>query len=87
MTLSVSCRDVGIDCDYVATGDTVQELVDEAARHDVEVHGATEQLVSSPEWREEMRALVRNVSRPSEMRSSSPDLTRVEEIPDEDSSH
>ncbi len=86
MTLSVSCRDLGINCDHIATGATVQALLEEAARHDVEIHGATEQLVSSPEWREEMRALVRNVSRPSEMRSSSPDLTQVEEIPDEYSS-
>lgn len=38
MELAVSCRDVGVDCDYVAHGWTEEELFKNAAEHGKYVH-------------------------------------------------
>jgi len=37
---SLACRDVGIkDCEYVASGDTEEELWKKGTAHIIEVHG------------------------------------------------
>jgi AhpD family alkylhydroperoxidase len=38
MELEVSCRDVGVDCDYVAHGRTEEELFKDAAEHGRSAH-------------------------------------------------
>jgi len=38
MELAVSCRDVGVDCDYVAHGRTEEELFKNAAEHGKSAH-------------------------------------------------
>lgn len=40
---SVSCKDVGVmDCDYVVTGETEDEVMQKAAAHAKEVHGMSD---------------------------------------------
>lgn len=39
MAKSIRCKDVGMDCDFVATADTTEELMQKAAQHAKQAHG------------------------------------------------
>ncbi|MCL4243707.1 MAG: DUF1059 domain-containing protein [Candidatus Dadabacteria bacterium] len=39
MTKVLRCREVGVDCDFEAKGDSVEEIMQQAARHAKEAHG------------------------------------------------
>lgn len=39
MAKSLSCKDVGMDCDFKASGETMEELMQAAAAHAKEAHG------------------------------------------------
>ena len=39
MTKVVKCRDVGVDCDFEARGETEQEIVTQCAEHARSAHG------------------------------------------------
>lgn len=59
MALTLACRDVGVDCDYVARGETMEELMAAAARHGKEVHGYTDEQINDPKMAEAIKAAVR----------------------------
>ena len=42
MSKIVSCKEVGVDCDFVAKGETEQEVLQECAEHARNEHGMTE---------------------------------------------
>jgi predicted small metal-binding protein len=42
MTKVISCRDVGMDCDFEARGETEQEIMQQCAEHARTEHGMTE---------------------------------------------
>ena len=42
MSKVLSCRDVGVDCDFKARGNTVDEVVRKAAEHGRKEHGMKE---------------------------------------------
>jgi predicted small metal-binding protein len=54
----LSCRDFGVDCDFVARGDTEEEVLKSASEHGCQVHNKCE---SSPDIKSKMRSLIRNV--------------------------
>ncbi len=58
--LQVTCRDVGVDCDYVAHGRTEEQLFKNAAEHGRSVHGM-EQI--PPEIVKKVRAAIRSKSK------------------------
>ena len=39
MAKSISCKDVGMDCDFTARGESMEELMQVAAAHAKEAHG------------------------------------------------
>ncbi len=39
MAKVISCRDVGMDCDFKASGGSVEEVMRAAAQHAKEAHG------------------------------------------------
>ena len=53
----VTCRDVGVDCDYVARGATEQEILQQCAEHARKEHGMNE---IPPELAEKVRACIRD---------------------------
>ncbi len=53
---TISCRDVGMDCDYVVRGETEEELFRNAEKHAREDHGMKE---IPREVREKMRRFIR----------------------------
>jgi len=42
MAKVLSCREMGAECDFVARGKTVEEVLDKAMEHGKTVHGMTE---------------------------------------------
>jgi len=42
MAKSLSCRDVGVDCDFKATGETVEEIMQKTKAHAKSAHGMEE---------------------------------------------
>ena len=42
MSKIVSCREVGVDCDFVAKGGTEQEVLKQCSEHARKEHGMTE---------------------------------------------
>ena len=42
MAKILACRDVGVDCDFVARGETEEEIFRQCARHGKEAHGMEE---------------------------------------------
>ena len=52
--LSVSCREVGMCCEYVVKGETEEELLNNAGQHAVE-HGYKEEEIMKPELIEKIK--------------------------------
>jgi predicted small metal-binding protein len=42
MAKTINCRDVGVDCDFQASAETVDELMEKTAAHAREAHGMNE---------------------------------------------
>jgi predicted small metal-binding protein len=52
----ISCRDAGVDCDFVARGETEEELFRNASEHGRKFHGMKE---IPKDLQEKMRKLIR----------------------------
>lgn len=52
---TLTCRDVGVDCDFVAEGQTEQEVMEKAAQHARTDHGFTD---IPPELVEKVKAAI-----------------------------
>ena len=59
MAYTLACRDAGVDCPYVARGDTMEALLEDATKHVKEVHGYTDQQVNDPKFMEEVKKLIK----------------------------
>ena len=57
MAKTVNCRDVGVDCDFVARGETEQEVLEQCAVHARTAHGMSE---IPPELVTKVRAAIRD---------------------------
>jgi len=57
MAKILSCRDVGVDCDFVARGASEEEILEKAAEHGRKEHGMTE---IPPELYAKARAAIRD---------------------------
>lgn len=59
MTLSINCKDAGdLVCTPTMYGDTEDELIANAKKHGIEVHGYTEET-----WNEEMSKNMDNIKK------------------------
>ena len=54
-----ACRDLGINCDFVATGKTDEEVAAKAKKHGKTVTGQTEADMT-PELEEKIKSLTKN---------------------------
>ncbi len=57
MAYTLACRDSGVDCPYVARGETVDEVLQDAAQHVKAVHGYTDEQLNDPKFQEEVKQL------------------------------
>ncbi len=54
---TINCRDAGVDCDFVARGQTNEEVMRAAAEHGRQKHGMQN---ISPELQQKMKTLIRD---------------------------
>lgn len=59
MPFSLACRDAGVDCPYVAGGETIEEVLEDAKKHAKEVHGYTDEQANDPEFIEKSTAVIK----------------------------
>ena len=57
--LSVSCKDVGVDCDFRGTGETEEELMNNLVDHAIKDHGYTREYVMKPEMQEKIKSKIK----------------------------
>jgi predicted small metal-binding protein len=57
--LNVNCREVGFECDYVAKGETEEELMKDAGEHAVKDHSYKKEDTMTPELQGKIRAHIR----------------------------
>jgi predicted small metal-binding protein len=57
--LSITCRDVGQNCNCIIQGETEEELMENATEHAVKDHGYTEQDIMTPEMKEKIKLHIR----------------------------
>jgi predicted small metal-binding protein len=57
MAKTVSCRDVGMDCDFVAKGETNEDIMRQAAEHARTAHNMNE---IPPEVVDKVRSAIRD---------------------------
>jgi predicted small metal-binding protein len=58
MAKTISCRDVGVDCDFQATGETVENVMEQCASHAKSAHGMYE---IPPELAATVQSAIRDV--------------------------
>ena len=56
---TISCREAGFECDYIVTGQTEEEVINNGAEHAIKEHGVKSEDIT-PEMKEKIRALVRD---------------------------
>jgi predicted small metal-binding protein len=61
------CRDAGMKCDYVARGNTDDEVLKQAGKHAQSVHG----MSVTPELEQTVRGLIHDESSEAHRRSAS----------------
>ena len=59
MAFQLACQDVGISCDFIAKGETEEELLEEVAKHGKEVHGYTDEQLNDPEMMKKVKSAVK----------------------------
>jgi predicted small metal-binding protein len=70
--MDVNCSHIGADCDHVLQGNSMDELVENAAGHAVQFHNCSVEIAETKDWREQMKGAIRNASRPAHLRASGP---------------
>ena len=59
MAYTLACKDTGVDCPYVAQGETMEEMWKDASKHVKEKHGYTDEQLNDPKFKEEVEALIK----------------------------
>jgi predicted small metal-binding protein len=57
--LTISCREVGRDCDCVVQGETEEELMKNAGEHAMKDHGYKQADIMTPEMKDKIRSHIR----------------------------
>ena len=58
MMKTLACREAGFDCDYIVTGETVEEIFQKGGEHATKEHGMKEEDIT-PEFKEKLRGLIK----------------------------
>ena len=57
MAKSITCRDVGVDCDFQATGETIDDVMAQCAAHARNAHGIDQ---IPPELAEKVQSAIKD---------------------------
>ena len=61
MAYKLAWTDVGVDCPFVAQGDTMDELMGNITKHAKEEHGYTDEQLKDPEMQKKVKGAVKEV--------------------------
>ena len=53
---TLHCRDAGFDCEGIIRGNSEEEVINQAAKHALEVHGVS----ATPELAEKLKTLIKD---------------------------
>ena len=59
MTYKLACEDTGVNCPFVAEGETMDEMMTNAVKHVKAVHGYTDEQINSPEMQKMIKEAVK----------------------------
>lgn len=59
MGYSIACRDAGVACDHVSTGDTEEEVLAAGLKHVKEAHDFTDEQLNDPKFIEEAKKIIK----------------------------
>jgi predicted small metal-binding protein len=62
MGYTLSCKDTGIDCPFVARGETEAEVLQQGMQHMKEVHGHTEEEMKDPKFIAQAKSMIKKES-------------------------
>jgi predicted small metal-binding protein len=57
--LSLSCKDVGVDCDHVCKGETEEELMEKAKQHAIQDNHFTEEEITNTEIQNKIKSHIK----------------------------
>ena len=59
MNYTLACRDAGVACDFVARGETEEQVLAEGVKHVKGVHGYTDEQANDPKFLEESKKIIK----------------------------
>ena len=59
MGKTLACRDLGADCQYVARGETEDDLMTDMGKHAKDVHGYTDDQLKDPGLTKKIKAAIK----------------------------
>ena len=59
MGFSLACKDVGVDCNFVAKGKNVADMMQNGAMHAKKVHGYTDKQLNSMDMVSKMHPFIK----------------------------
>lgn len=59
MGYTLACRDTGVDCPYVARGETMDVVMADGAKHGKAVHNYTDEQLNDPEMIKKFKAAIK----------------------------
>ena len=59
MTMTLACKDVGVECPYVARAQNEDDLLADSGKHAKEVHWYTDEQLSDPKMLEELKKVIK----------------------------
>lgn len=59
MEYQLACKDTGVDCPFVAKGETMDKMMDVAVKHVKEIHGYTDEQLNAPEMQKVIKAAIK----------------------------
>ena len=57
---TLSCRDVGVDCDHMCKAETEEELMEKAKQHAIQDNHFSEEELSRPETQNKIRSFIKS---------------------------
>ena len=57
---TLSCRDVGVDCDHMCKAETEEELMEKAKQHAIQDNHFSEEELSRPETQNKIRSYIKS---------------------------
>lgn len=57
----LACRDLGMDCDFIVTAETEEEIMSKGGEHGKEVHGYTDEDFT-PEMIDKVKSAIKEVT-------------------------